>query len=104
MPAGNMDTMFGKLAAHTINAQNISCEMPDCQPCLWALTSKTKNQRQMIAIQMPLHPAMFGKKSIAAMFALAHHRANPLANHLAKGPDMHLAKGLARGLSNQLSI
>jgi hypothetical protein len=44
------------------------------------------------------------KKSIAAMFALAHHRANPLANHLAKGPDMHLAKGLARGLSNQLSI
>ena len=44
------------------------------------------------------------KKFIAAMFALAHHRANPLANHLAKGPDMHLAKGLARGLSNQLSI
>ena len=64
MPAGNMDTMFGKLAAHTINAQNISCEVPDCQPCLWALTSKTKNQRQMIAIQMPLHPAIFGKKSL----------------------------------------
>ena len=72
---------------------------------VWALATKPKFQRQMNAIQIPLHPAMCGKKkSIAAMFALAHHRANPLANHLAKGPAMHLAKGLARGLSNQLSI
>ena len=44
------------------------------------------------------------KNDIVALFAMVHHRANPLANHLAKGPDMHLAKGLARWLTNQSSI
>ena len=58
----------------------------------------------MNAIQIPLRPAMNAKNDIVALFAMVHHRANPLANHLAKGPDMHLAKGLTRGLTNQLSI
>ena len=44
------------------------------------------------------------KKRIAAMFAIVHQKANPLAKHLAKGAAGHLAKQLARGLANQLSI